>query len=170
MKRFDTFAASRCACGLLETVGRTPHSHPYPLPSPRWAMEGDFIWSRVLRPRANMTAAWLRHDALRASCLPASASVSVSVSVSVSAFLSHHPSGWAEERSRKRIRASYCLRRSRVRARPRFRRAPQVARSEAEGSRPSGRLSFGYFSLAKQRQSASPAGARPGLSEDPLKR
>ena len=27
----------------------------------------------------------------------------------------------------------------------------------------SGRLSFGYFSLAKQRQSASPAGARPGL-------
>ena len=31
------------------------------------------------------------------------------------------------------------------------------------GTQTSGRLSFGYFSLAKQRRSASPAGARPGL-------
>jgi hypothetical protein len=53
-----------------------------------------------------------------------------------------HPSGWAEERSRKWIRASDCLSRRRVRARPHFRRAPQVARSEAQGPRPSGRLSF----------------------------
>ncbi len=74
---------------------------------------------------------------------------------------SPHPSGWAEERSRKRIRARDCLRRSRVRARPRFWRAPQVARSEAEGPGPSGRLSFGYFSLATQRKVPRPPGRDP---------
>ena len=37
-----------------------------------------------------------------------------------------HPSGWAEERRSKRIRARDCLRRSRVRARPRVDRAPQL--------------------------------------------
>jgi len=47
------------------------------------------------------------------------------------------------------------------RARPRFRRAPQVARSEAEGPRPSGRLSFGYFSLATQRKVPRPPGRDP---------
>ena len=31
------------------------------------------------------------------------------------------------------------------------------------GTQTAGRLSFGYFSLAKQRRSTSPAGARPGL-------
>ncbi len=50
---------------------------------------------------------------------------------------------------------------SRVRARPRFRRAPQVARSEAEGPGPSGRLSFGYFSLATQRKVPRPPGRDP---------
>jgi len=39
----------------------------------------------------------------------------------------------------------------RVRARPRETWAPQVARSEAEGRRQQGRLSFAYVSLAKQR-------------------
>ena len=42
-------------------------------------------------------------------------------------FIPPNPSGWAEERRQKRIRARDCLRRSRVRARPRFWRAPQVA-------------------------------------------
>ncbi|WP_395057856.1 hypothetical protein, partial [Polaromonas sp.] len=52
-----------------------------------------------------------------------------------------HPSGWAEERSRKRIRASDCLRQSRVRARPRFYRAPQVAPQRSEGD-PDHRVAF----------------------------
>jgi hypothetical protein len=68
------------------------------------------------------------------------------------ALVSPHPSGWAEERSRKWIRTSDCLSRRRVRARPHFRRAPQVARSEAEGPGPSGRLFFGDFLLAKQKK------------------
>ena len=41
-------------------------------------------------------------------------------------------------------------------------RASQVARSEAKGHGQQGRLSFGYFSLAKQRTSTSAAGPRPG--------
>jgi serine O-acetyltransferase len=43
------------------------------------------------------------------------------------------PSGCAEERSGQRIRARDCLSEARVRARPRWTRAPQVARSEAQG-------------------------------------
>jgi hypothetical protein len=46
-------------------------------------------------------------------------------------------------------------------ARPRLNRAPQVARSEAEGRRSQGRLSFGYFSLAKQRKVPRPPGRDP---------
>jgi len=71
------------------------------------------------------------------------------------------PLGWAEERRSKRIRARDCLSRRRVRARPRFDRAPQVARSEAKGPRLSGRLSFGYFSLATQRKVPRPPGRDP---------
>ncbi|MDR6216295.1 hypothetical protein QE399_003984 [Paracidovorax wautersii] len=40
-------------------------------------------------------------------------------------------------------------------------RAPQVARSAAEGRRQQGRLSFGYFSLAKQRKAPRPPGRDP---------
>ena len=46
---------------------------------------------------------------------------------------------------------------------PRNRHGAGLPRSNAKGSLPVGRLSFGYFSLAKQRTSASPAGATPGL-------
>jgi len=76
-----------------------------------------------------------------------------------------HPLGWAEERRQKRIRARDCLSRRRVRARPRFCRAPQVARSEAEGPRLSGRLSFGYFSLATQRKVPRPPGRDPACRQ-----
>ncbi|MBG6071623.1 hypothetical protein IWX87_001376 [Polaromonas sp. CG_9.7] len=50
------------------------------------------------------------------------------------------------------IRAARCLSRRRVCADPRFCRSLQVARSEAKGPRQPGRLSFAYFSLAKQRK------------------
>ena len=46
-------------------------------------------------------------------------------------------------------------------ARPRLDRASQVARSEAEGRSNQGRLSFGYFSLAKQRKVPRPPGRDP---------
>ena len=41
-------------------------------------------------------------------------------------------------------------------------RAPQVARSEAEGRNQWGRLSFAYFSLGEQRKVGAPPGAHPG--------
>ena len=50
----------------------------------------------------------------------------------------------------------------RVRARPRWTRAPQVARSEAQGRRQRGRLFFGDFLLAKQKKVTAPPGAPPG--------
>ena len=50
----------------------------------------------------------------------------------------------------------------RVRARPRWTRAPQVARSEAQGRRQWGRLFFGDFLLAKQKKVTAPPGALPG--------
>ena len=41
-------------------------------------------------------------------------------------------------------------------------RAPQVARSEAQGHRQRGRLFFAYFLLAKQKKVGAPPGAHPG--------
>ncbi len=73
-----------------------------------------------------------------------------------------HPLGWTEERRQKRIRARDCLSRRRVRARPRFCRAPQVARSEAQGPRLSGRLFFGDLLLATQKK-VTCRRATPGL-------
>ncbi len=50
----------------------------------------------------------------------------------------------------------------RVGARPRWTRAPQVARSEAQGRSLQGRLFFGDFLLAKQKKATAPPGAHPG--------
>jgi hypothetical protein len=61
-------------------------------------MEGDFIWLRVLQARANMTATFsdMTRFARHVSLYPNPHSFP-------------HPSGWAEERSRKRVRTSDCL-------------------------------------------------------------
>src|SRR5215217_3247966 len=45
---------------------------------------------------------------------------------------------------------------------PREKRAPQVARSEAEGRGQWGRLFFGYFLLARQKKVTRLPGRRPG--------
>ena len=80
------------------------------------------------------------------------------------------PSVCAEEHRARRIRAGTCLSRRRVCARPRLDRAPQVARSEAQGRRQQGRLFFGDFLLAKQKKVTSRR-ATPGQlpSASPLK-
>ncbi len=99
-------------------------------------MEGDFIWLRVLHSRAIMTAAG---ESVVGVCLLCSFS---------------HPSGWAEERRQKRIRACDCLSRRRVRARPLFRRAPQVAPLRSAGAQTIGSLfSLLTFFLATQKES-----------------
>jgi hypothetical protein len=98
----------------------------------------------------------LRPDALRASGLP----VSASVPESAPAFIPH-PSVCAEERRARRIRASDCLSRRRVRARPRLDRAPQVAPRSAsgEGSQTAGSpFLLLTFLLAKQKKSELPPG------------
>ena len=59
------------------------------------------------------------------------------------------------------IRAARCLSRRRVCADPRFGQSAQVARSAAKGPSQPGRLSFAYFSLAKQRK-VSRRRATPG--------
>ncbi|MBO9516166.1 MAG: hypothetical protein J7549_18780, partial [Variovorax sp.] len=47
---------------------------------------------------------------------------------------------------------------------PREKRAPQVARSEAEGRPQQGRLFFAYFLLAKQKKVGRPPGRDPADS------
>src|SRR5258706_15773453 len=69
----------------------------------------------------------------------------------------------AEERRASRIRASDCLSRRRVRARPRLDRAPQVA---PQGTQTAGSPSLCLLSLGEARESESPAGASPGLFEE----
>ncbi len=73
------------------------------------------------------------------------------------------PSGCAEERSVSRIRARSCLSEASS-ARPRETRAPQVARSEAEGRRQWGSPFLCLLSFGEAKESEAPAGARPGLS------
>ena len=68
------------------------------------------------------------------------------------AHASSSDSPWLSERSAPA--------RSEFHGAPRKRPAAGLPR---RGRRLQGRLSFGYFSLAKQRTSTSPAGARPGL-------
>ncbi len=79
------------------------------------------------------------------------------------------PSGCAEERRAGRIRTGDCLSRRRVRARSRPDRAPQVARSKAEGRRQRGRLFFAYFLLASQKKvssrRATPGPTKPRASK-----
>ena len=70
------------------------------------------------------------------------------------------PSVRAEERSFWRIRATCCLSEASSRG-PRQKRAPQVARSEAEGRAQQGRLFFAYFLLAKQKKVSRPPGRIP---------
>ncbi len=73
------------------------------------------------------------------------------------------PSARAEERSFRRIKGRACLSEASLRG-PRLKRAPQVARSEAEGRAQWGRLFFGYFLLATQKKVTRPPGRTPGSS------
>jgi len=65
----------------------------------------------------------------------------IGIGIGIGIGISPNPSGWAEERRQKRIRASDCLSRRRVRARPRFCRAPQVAPKRSAGD-PDHRVAF----------------------------
>ncbi|RZL87937.1 MAG: hypothetical protein EOP82_24580 [Variovorax sp.] len=71
------------------------------------------------------------------------------------------PSARAEERSFRRKEGRACLSEASLRG-PRLERAPQVARSEAQGRAQWGRLSFAYFSLARQRKVSRLPGRHPG--------
>ena len=73
---------------------------------------------------------------------------------------SQPPSVCAEERRTRRIRTGDCLSRRRVRARPRLVRAPQVARSRAEGRRQWGRFSLLTF-FGEAKKVSAQSGARP---------
>ncbi len=76
-------------------------------------------------------------------------------------FLFPHPSGRAEERSRKRIRASDCLSAASSSSTPFSASTAGCPEAQRRGPGPSGRLSFGYFSLATQRKVPRPPGRDP---------
>jgi hypothetical protein len=66
-------------------------------------------------------------------------------------------SGRAEQRSARRIRAGACLSAASLRTTP-----PRASSARnPEGARPVARLSFAYFSLAKQRKVSRPPGRTP---------
>ncbi len=78
------------------------------------------------------------------------------------------PCGWAEQRRWRRGQGRSYLSAASS-ADPRRSRAAQVARSASAGTQTSGRLSFGYFSLAKQEKVSRPPGRVPasGLNNKP---
>ena len=72
-----------------------------------------------------------------------------------------HPSGRAEEHSRKWIRASDCLSAASSSSTPLSASTAGCPAAQRRGPGPSGRLSFGYFSLATQRKVPRPPGRDP---------
>jgi hypothetical protein len=131
---------------------------PLTPPSPRWAMEGDFIWPRALLSRANMTVPYSDDDAQSASSFPRIRIRSLSICP--------HPSGWAEERSRKRIRASDCLSEASSSSTP-LSASTAGCPQRSGGTQTIGSPFFWVLFFGDAKKSASPAGARPGLQEDP---
>ncbi|MET3493088.1 hypothetical protein ABIC90_000121 [Variovorax boronicumulans] len=81
-----------------------------------------------------------------------------------------HPSGCAEERSGSRIRARSCLSATKW---SEFCETPRTASTAGcpvatrRGRRQRGRLSFAYFSLAKQRKVGRPPGRDPAPEQQP---
>ncbi len=75
------------------------------------------------------------------------------------------PSVCAEERRARRIRADTCLSAASC-VRPRLDRAPQVARSEAQGRRQRGRLFLCLLSFWRRKKKVSSRRATPGLLAD----
>ncbi len=69
------------------------------------------------------------------------------------------PFGRAEQRSGARIRAGACLSEASLRLTP----SGASSARQPEGPRPAARLSFAYFSLAKQRKVRRPQGRNPVL-------
>ena len=86
---------------------------------------------------------WMRRGAQRVGCAGAPQDAPATCSGSPRLF----------ERSAQRVVSSAAAPRT---------RAPQVARSAAKGRSRQGRLSFAYFSLAKQRKVGRPPGRIPG--------
>jgi len=76
-----------------------------------------------------------------------------------------HPSGWAEEHSRKRIRAGTCLSAASLCLTPFSASTAGCPGAQRRGPGPSGRLSFGYFSLATQRKVPRPPGRDPACGQ-----
>jgi hypothetical protein len=129
---------------------------PLAPPSPRWAMEGDFIWPRALRSRARLAVCWDSRAGSALRFLHSGFGLRIGVP---------HPSGWAEERSEKWIRASDCLSAASSSSTPFFASTAGCPQRSA-GTQTIGSPSLCLLSLGEARESESPAGARPGLLED----
>ena len=145
-------------------------------------MEGDFIWPRVLQARANMTAACDRHDVLRASCLPVSVfippkPVGLGRGAQAKAGQGRHLSeaiaefvpdpAFTEHRRLELLGSDTHF--AAVQGTAPAGRAEGLANwgSDPKNSQTIGSPSLCLLSLGDARESESPAGARPGLQEDP---
>ena len=133
-------------------VGATPHSYPNPSLAPL-GDGGGLHLAACAAPACIHGGPVARQDALRTSCLPALV------------FIPLNPSGWAEERRQKRIRAGTCLRRG-----PSLCLTPLLLSTAGCPQRSRGTQTIGspFFSLGffgDAKKSKSPAGARPGLFE-----
>gem|GEM_PF-1970776 len=108
-----------------------------------------------MRALAAWRAADLEAAFFRARCLRQQASLRGGV------VGSPRHSGRAEQRSGGRIRAGACLSEASLRLTP-----PRASSARnPEGARPAARLSFAYFSLAKQRKVSRPPGRTPACHE-----
>ena len=102
---------------------------------------------------------------LRCSARPNGTSGSGRPAVSTRLVGEQLPSGCADARSGRRKQGRACLSEASLHG-PRLLRAPQGARSAAEGHRQQGSPFFAYF-LWRSKESKAPAGAKPGLQRTP---
>ena len=122
--------AARCRFFVVILTPANPHSDLFPAGEGEGQAQGKDLTDQPGNDKAQHLA-------------PESASASVPASPVLAGPLSAPKNG---------IRAAHCLSRRRVCADPRFSGRSKVARSEAQGPGQPGRLSFAYFSLAKQRK------------------
>ena len=160
-------ARTTTASQLTKQVCPAAHLPPHTLRAPGastrgWAAEqppGPLLRSARGRPRCARRGAQLHSAGQRNARNPAPGAAAKQQPCGT------RPSGSLQDAPRSAApggkRAARCLSAASLRG-PRLARAPQVARSEAQGRSVQGRLFFGGFLLAKQQKATVPPGAHPG--------
>ena len=164
--RCEVLASKSSRCGSERAWRESGSASPTP-PSPRWAREGDFIWPRALRSRANMTVCWDSRAGSAARFLHSGFEFCMGICLLPFSPL---PVGLGRGAEPKTDQGERLFERSEFELAPVFGEHRRLPRSAAQGTQTIGSPFFWVLFFGDAKKSASPAGARPGLLADPTAR